>query len=209
MIPSMCRWLAARPGSLALAIALTLCVGVSAADLLDRIVAIVAGGVILQSDVTAARALGLIPLPGDEGARGDEIRQVVDRVLVLEEVERFGGVEPDAARVDERLEAITTRLGTEIDVRLGQSGLDRAMLRRLAREQVRIETYLDQRFTGAAQPTDEEVDAAVREQSGASGGDDAHALARARLIDARRQQLIRDWIASLRRRADITMVGER
>jgi hypothetical protein len=189
----------------------------AASDVLDRIVAIVGGRVVLLSDVTAAGALGLIPIPGDVGGSGgDEVRQTVNRVLVLEEVERFAGVQADPAAVAARVEAIVGRAGPDLEPLLARTGMDRALLRRLADEQIRIERYLDQRFTGAAQPTDEEVDALVREQGPAwarddllGPGTDAPTLARQRLIDARRQQLIREWIASLRRRADITMVGER
>lgn len=188
-----------------------------AADLIDRIVAIVGDRVVLQSDVAAAHALGLIPLPGDVGGTGpDDVRQAVNRVLVLEEVERFGGGQPTSAAIDARIEAIRNRVGADLDALLTRTGLDRTMLRRLAGEQIRLEGYLEQRFTGAAQPTDEEVDALVRERGAEwtragliAPGQDAATFARAQLIDTRRQQLIRDWIASLRRRADITMVGER
>lgn len=187
------------------------------ADVIDRIVAIVGDRVVLQSDVTGAHALGLIPLPGDVGGTGpDEVRQAVNRVLVLEEVERFGGTQPEPAAIDARLEAITTGIGADLDALLARTGLDRTILRRLVTEQLRLEGYLNQRFTGAAQPTDEEVEALMREQGAAwsrdglvPAGQDTAAFARSRLIETRRQQLIRDWIASLRRRADITMVGER
>jgi hypothetical protein len=61
----------------------------STAETIDRVLAVVAGQIITLSDVNAARALGL-QSPGDAG---DPVRVVlsklVDRELVLAEVERY------------------------------------------------------------------------------------------------------------------------
>jgi hypothetical protein len=58
---------------------------------------------------------------------------------------------------------------------------------------VRLAAYLDERFSAASQPTDEEV-----RQAGEG--------ARERLANERRKALVDAWIAELRRRTEITVV---
>ena len=62
-----------------------------------------------------------------------------------------------------------------------------------AADDLRLASYLDERFSAAAQPTDEEI-----RQAGES--------ARQRLTDERRRALIGAWTAELRRRADVTVL---
>src|SRR6266850_4885668 len=91
---------------------LTFCITPSrrvSAETIDRVLAVVAGQIITLSDVTAARALGL-QSPGDAG---DPVRAVLsklmDRELVLAEVERYAPPEPAAAAVDREIDAIRAR----------------------------------------------------------------------------------------------------
>ena len=67
------------------------------------------------------------------------------------------------------------------------------LVRSYAADDVRLAAYLDDRFSSASLPTEEEV-----RQVGES--------ARARLTAERRQALVSAWIAELRRRTDITIL---
>lgn len=106
------------------------------------------------------------------------------------------------------------KVGTsaDLDRLLATVGWTRQTLRGVARDDLRIQTYLDQRFAAAAQPTDLEVAAYYREhqarftKDGAVQplGDVAEAI-RAELTAARRAQLIRDWVAGLRERVDVAV----
>jgi len=139
----------------------------SIAETIDRVLAVVAGQIITLSDVTAARA----------GNTADPVRAVlsklIDRELVLAEVERYAPPEPPAGAVEREIDAVRARFpSTEtFDEALARSGLDDTHLRERVRQDLRIRIYEDQRFA-AADP-------------------------------GRRQTLIDEWVAGLRRRAEI------
>jgi len=117
-------------------------------ETIDRVLAVVAGQLITLSDVTAARDLGL------EDARGaaDPIRVVltrlVDRQLMLAEVDRYAPPEPSTDSVDRELASVRARFPDEQGLNdvLVRSGLDVTHLRERLREDLRIRAYLDQRF---------------------------------------------------------------
>jgi hypothetical protein len=149
-------------------------------ETIDRVLALVAGQLITLTDVTAARDLGLV----SAGAAADPVRAVlsklIDRELILAEADRYAPPEPDADAVDREMERVRARFQTPqaFDLALARSGIDEKHLRETLREDLRIGAYLDQRFTVAGGP-------------GGPGGDD------------RRQALVNEWLAGLRRRADI------
>jgi hypothetical protein len=142
------------------------------AETIDRVLAVVANQVITLSDVTAARDLG-IEVAGDAP---DPIRAVlsklIDRALILAEVDRYAPPEPSAATVDNEEQKVRARFPSTVafDAALARSGVDETHLRELLRQELRITAYTTQRFT----PTDD-----------------------------RRQTLIDEWVAGLRRRGDI------
>jgi hypothetical protein len=85
-------------------------------------------------------------------------------------------------------------------------------LRRHVRDDLRIESYLQQRF-GAVQPTEEEILQYYREHAAqfTQGAvvrpfDEAHDVVKAALVAERRAATIREWLADLRRRADVSIV---
>lgn len=169
----MMRTLGTRAG---LAGLLWLCLAMPARgadEVIDRVLAVASGEVITLSDVRAALALGRVQV----GTAPDPVRvvltQLIDRALLLAEVNRFAPPEPTTLSVDSALDSVVARFPTPeaFDATLDRLGVDRAFVRELLREDLRIRAYLDQRFT--AQTLDEQ---------------------RA-LVDA--------WIAGLRRRADV------
>ena len=118
-------------------------------EVIDRVLAVAGGEVITLSDVRAARELGRV----EPGSVADPVRavlsQLTDRALVLAEVNRFAPPEPTSVVLDEALSAVVARFASEeaFDAVLVRLGIDRAFVRELLREDLRIRAYLDQRFT--------------------------------------------------------------
>ena len=138
--------------------------------------------------------------------------------VVLAEVARYAPPEPVASDIDERLAGIEARLGTlAFEAALRRSGLDRQRLRVLLRQDALIESYLAQRFSVTAMPTEEQVLAFYAEHRAELGGapdeatptEAALARARERLTAERRARLVAEWVDDLKRRAQVTLRGAR
>ena len=177
--------------------------------LLDRTLAIVFGEVITLADARAAMALGLV-----ESGGSDELRRATDRLieraLVLREVERFTPTEPEAGAVEARLGVVEARAGTPADLAalLARNGVSEARLRGWIRNDLRIQAYLDQRFAAAGAPSEQEVQAYYAEhraefEKGGVPPAEALPLVRERLVAEHRRELIDDWVADLKRRAQV------
>ncbi len=179
------------------------------AEIIDRVMAVVGGQVITLSDVRAARELGLVHVPA--GAQdGAVLTQLIDRELTLVEVRRYVPPDPPVSAIEGRLKDVRARFTSNDDLEkaLSRSGLNDERLRDWVRDDLRIQEYLDERFAGAAQPSDDEVDAyfrSHRDELLAERQTEARArdLARERLTGDRRASIINDWLDGLRRRADI------
>ncbi len=173
---------------------------------LDAVVVTVNGQVITASDVRAAAHL----LGAQGRVPADPVAALVDRALMLDEVDRAS----PSALPDAQVEARRLQVEAALDASArGQLATRDAMtddrLRAWLRDDLRIEAYVAQRFTAAAQPTDEEVaaffatNAARFTQAGTQADDAALARARAALIATRQQALVDSWLEGVRRRADI------
>jgi hypothetical protein len=142
-------------------------------EIIERVLAVAGGDLIMMSDVRAARELGLI----DPGRASDPDREVltrlIDRALVLAEVDRYQPPEPTTDAVDTQFAALQARFGSRdaLNVALSRLGLDQDRLREQVREDLRIRAYLGQRFAS---------------ENGEL-----------------RDRAIADWITGLRRRADV------
>ena len=86
---------------LALAIAWGAAIG---ADVIDRVLATVEGRVITLSDVRIVKTLGLVAVPAGADADTTILKALIDRLLVLEEVERYAPPEPEDAAIEQRVE---------------------------------------------------------------------------------------------------------
>jgi hypothetical protein len=101
--------------------------------------------------------------------------KLIDRELMLAEVDRYAPPEPETSEIDREMVQVRAKFPSEKafnDV-LARSGFDTAHVRELVRQNLRLRAYLDQRFT-------------------ATDGN-----------QQRRQQLIDDWVVSLRRRTPV------
>jgi hypothetical protein len=177
--------------------------------LLDRTLAIVAGQVITLADAQGAMALGLV-----ESGGADELRRATDRLieraLMLTEVERFTPSEPAVEAVEARVAVARARAATPaaFTALLAAHGFSDDRLRAWVRDDLRLQAYLDQRFAAAGVPSEQEVQAYYAEhrvefEKGGVPYAEAVPLVRARLAAERRRELIDDWIADLRRRAQV------
>jgi hypothetical protein len=171
-------------------------------QIIDRVLATVDGHVITLSDVRAVRALGLVRVPEGNTSPRPILDALVDRVLVLEEVERYQPAEPDAAAIDRGVAEIRSTHTASYETALVNSGLDESFVREWVRNSLRIEGYLGQRFAGVLEPTDEDVEAYRRSHAEAAQIDDAKL--RTTVVAERRATLVREWIDGLRARATIT-----
>jgi hypothetical protein len=177
--------------------------------LLDRVVARVNGTVILLSDVRAAAALGLVDAPP---ASEDAIEQMVQRTLLVEEVNRFPPPEPPAAAIDAELARLRVRAGGSLEEVERTTGLTANSLRLLARDRLRVQSYIDQRFGVTVPLTDDQVLQYYRahpDEFTANGQvvpfERAQGLARERAGLEQRQRTIGQWLGDLRARADVTV----
>jgi len=157
----------------ALMLALTTVV---AAETIDRVLAVVAGQLILLSDVNAVRDLGIVNVRVDSpDPTGEVLNTLIDRELMLAEVDRYAPPEPDQAAIDRDVDIVRGRFPSEkaFNDAMTRSGYDLAHLREIVRQNLRLRAYLDQRFS--ATDSDQQ----------------------------RRQTQIDDWVAGLRRRTPV------
>jgi hypothetical protein len=141
-------------------------------ETIDRVLAVVAGQIITLSDVTAARDLRLETSDGAADPIRALLSKLIDRELILAEVERYAPAEPTAEAIEREMAKIRARFADagELEQVLARSGIDDNHLRETLRQNLRIRAYMEQRFAATAD---------------------------------RRDQLVEQWMAGLRRRADV------
>ena len=186
------------------------------AQIIDRVLAVVVGEPITLSDVTAALRLGLVPTTESAGDRDQAALNIlIERQLQLIEVNRYVPPEPTDTEIDARLAQLRARFDSQaaFERAMKDTGVTPVLLRARLRDDLRIETYLHQRFGGSYQPGEEEVVRYYRshESEFIRNGvlrpyGDVREEARTRLVDDRTASLVRDWIAGLRRRTDVTVL---
>jgi hypothetical protein len=174
-------------------------------------VARVNGTPIMLTDVNAALGLGLVQLAAGEDPQAAATRQLIERQLILAEVARFAPPEPDAAAIEREAAALRARAGARLDMLMQSTGVDEQRIRDLARESLRIQAYLGQRFGANLQVSDVEVEQYYRahpEEFTRNGVlisyEEAAAVARERASALRRSALVAQWLRDLRARADVT-----
>jgi hypothetical protein len=113
----------------------------TAQQVLDRVVARVGASAITQSDVDAAIAFGIA-----DPQAGDPLKQIIDRRLMLAEVTRFPPPEPGEMAVAEQVARMKATAGGELNATMKRTGVDEKRLTELARQTLRIQSYLVQRF---------------------------------------------------------------
>ncbi len=180
------------------------------ADILDRVLAVVGGDIIMLSDVRAVTTLGLMPDARDEP---DALTRLIDRTLILAEVNRFVVPEPDAAVVEREVAVLRARFASPDRFReaLEAVGLTDMSVARLVRDDRRIDSYLAQRFGSAVQPTEAELARFYRDHDDRyTVGEEPQPFQEVReqvrsdLQEERREALLADWVGRLRLRVTVT-----
>ena len=115
---------------------------------LDRILAIVDGQIIMYSDVRAFIDLGLVDIPAGPSQEVEVLTWLIERRVVLDQVNRFVVAEPDPAAVDRRLDLVLSQVpgDVELELILDRVGLAPADLRQLVADDLRRDAYLVDRF---------------------------------------------------------------
>ncbi|HVJ27880.1 MAG TPA: hypothetical protein VM493_10075, partial [Vicinamibacterales bacterium] len=179
------------------------------AEVIDRILATVGGALILQSDAVAAARFGFVALPAQGNPLQFTLDRLIERRLMLIEVDRYAPPEPPRALLDERMQQLDQRIGSgeRLDAILRETGFTLEQLRLYVRDDLRIEGYVQQRFGAAYRPSDEEVVAYYRshEADFTRDGrlrpfDEVRDAVRSALLSERQAASVREWMASLRRR---------
>ena len=140
------------------------------AETLDRILAVAAGHVIMQSDVRAfvdLQLAGAATGPDQDRTARDEqvLTYLIERRLVLDEVDRYVVADPPAADVERRLAAVTARFRSEGELAavLARVGYTIDDLRQVLRDDARRDAYVESRFGLGGAAGDERRAAMVAE----------------------------------------------
>jgi hypothetical protein len=186
------------------------------AEILDRILATVGGTLILQSDAVAAVRLGFLQVPtGQPDPLQWALDRLIERRLMLLEVDRYGPPEPDRVEIDARMAEIDKRFasGQQLDAILREVGLSVGQLRVHVRDELRLDAYLKQRFASTFQATEQEVVRYYQDHQAdfTVGGSvlpfsQVNEHARQAVIEQRRVAAIREWMAGLRRRTEVNVL---
>lgn len=185
----------------------------SAQTLIDRVLVRVNDDIITQSDVSQARLLHLAPA---EAASDKAIEDsLVERRLMLTEISRGPASEPTPEELAARRQAWQATLGPQANVAelLRRTGMSEVLLEGWLRDDVRIQTYLDRRFTSATVPRREELVKYYEDhpaefvRNGARVPfDEAEPDVRKRVAAERRAGNIARWLEGLKARADIVYI---
>jgi peptidyl-prolyl cis-trans isomerase SurA len=185
------------------------------AEVIDRILAVVDTQIITLSDVRAALRFGLVPEDVSTDPTGAILQRLIDRRLMLVEVDRYAPPEPSEAAVNASVAAVERRFkdALGLEIALNQSALTREELRRHLRDTLRIESYLQQRFSTAVQVSDDDAVRYYREHPEDFMRDgqlrpleEVRDIARTRVIENQRAAFVRQWIDGLRKRGSVQLL---
>jgi hypothetical protein len=185
-------------------------------EIIDRILAVVENSIVTQSDLVAAERLGLEKAPrGAADPVAGVLDKLIERRLMLIEVDRYAPPEPPPANIELRFEQVRLSFPSTAAFQavLKDTGLDEAQLRRRLRDDLRIDAYLQQRFGMVVQPTEQQIleyyqahPAEFTTNGALRPYNDVHEDVRQALATERRSRAIRDWLANLRRRANVNVL---
>jgi hypothetical protein len=183
------------------------------AEVVDRVMAVVGSAIVTLSDLRAAETFAL----ASGTTRAEVLTALIDRELMLGEVDRYAAPDPDPAVLERRLAQIQARFPSRalFEQALAQTAMTEGRLKAFVSENLRVESYVDQRFGAAAQPTAEEALRYYREHPAefSRAGrlapfDEIQPAAQQKLAADRRRTLVADWLDRLRRRGQVRIVGQ-
>lgn len=181
-------------------------------------VAVVNDQVVTLSDIQRLAAIGVLAVPGQPS--GEEwvaaaAHALVDRRVVLDEIDRFGGPEPAPAAVEREVQALERRFGPPETFAAARARTQMTQVEIVAavRDSLRVQMYIDQRFSLRVEPTDRDIADYYRDHASELRrvGQVPPLIAiepeiRRRVADAKRRSLIDAWIEELHHRARVTFL---
>jgi hypothetical protein len=185
------------------------------AEVIDRILAVVDTQIITLSDARAVLRFRLVPEDVSVDPIAAALERLIDRRLMLAEVDRYAPPEPSPAAVEAAMAEIERRFKDplEMETALNQAAMPREELRQFLRDTLRLETYLQQRFSTVMQPSDEDIARYYGEHPAefTSAGAlrplaDVREAARAGVVRQQREALVRQWVEGLRRRGSVQVL---
>ena len=183
---------------------------VAAQPVLDRVVARVGDESIFSTDVKAAIGLGIVELGSDPDPQSAAVTGLIERRLMMREILRGAGAEPDSVAVDEEVQRMKSYAATTLKSVMESTGIDEPLLRRIARDTLRIRLYLDTRFPHVDVSDDEAQQyfrahpAAFRRNGELMTFEQAASAAHDLAAQARRAARINQWLDGLRKRTEVT-----
>src|SRR5438477_3642409 len=107
-------------GALVVAIAVS---APSRAEIIDRILAVVDGAIIMQSDVLMTVRLGLVAGAAASDQISAPLEALIQRRLILEEVDRYAPPDPPDSEIDRHLADVRARAAARFDAVLVETGI--------------------------------------------------------------------------------------
>ena len=181
---------------------------------LDRILAVVAGHVIMQSDVRAFIDMKLVDVAQTADPEGTALTWLIERRLILDEVDRYVVADPPVALIERQLAEVRADYSNEDDFvqALEQGGYTVDDLRQVLTDNARRDAYLNDRFTVARLPSEEQLREYFEDHENEfsqPGRTLTFAQARPvvleRLAGELRAEMISDWVEGLVRRAEVVL----
>jgi parvulin-like peptidyl-prolyl isomerase len=162
--------------SLVAAVMVVIALASAAADIVDRVMAVVNGNIVTQSDVYGALVFGLVTPADGQDRLGSGLEELIERELVLAEVNRYSPPEPSEEQIDAIAAQMRARFPSPDAYRraLEANGYTDDRVRAAARDTIRIQSYVNQRFGTSLRPDE-------------------------------RAAVVSQWKAGLRRRAEIAI----
>ena len=185
------------------------------AEVIDRILAVVDTQIVTLSDARAALKFALVPEDVSADPIAAVLQRLIDRRLMLAEVDRYAPPEPAPVAVDAAMAVVERRFKDtlEMEIALNQSAMSREELRRYVRDSLRLETYFQQRFSTVVQPSEDEILLYYREHAAeftVAGKlqplDAVRDAVRTAVIREQREVFVRQWVQGLRRRGSVQVL---
>jgi hypothetical protein len=182
-------------------------------QLIDRVVARVDGTAITLTDVQAAVGLGLVQPKSGEDPETAAREELIERELLSAEIARFPPPEPSNADIEKEVARLEANAGRRLETLMQATGVDAQRIREMARDSLRIQAYLNQRFGTAAIAGDDETrqyyethQAEFMRNGAVLPLSEVEADARQRASAERRRTQVAQWLRDLRARADVVEV---
>ncbi|HUP60608.1 MAG TPA: hypothetical protein VNA69_09345 [Thermoanaerobaculia bacterium] len=188
----------------------------------DRIAAVIDRQVLTVSEINQLVEIRFFPrlAATDDEHRREVLDALIAQALRFRDVERFGAQDISRDAIEARIEEIERRFGSEaeLNVALARAELTADEVRALAKRQLQVEAYIQERFAPLVFVTNEEIEAYYRgpwsrqrRERGLAGVPLAEVREEVRTAvrATRLQEEIEKWTVQLRARANVDVYAWR